>query len=60
MKPVINPTERPILPVIITGVIPMARKDMIVICLRRFEKLLEERKTPPVKEPKIIIKLSLF
>jgi len=38
----------------------MARKDMIVICLRRFEKLLEERKTPPVKEPKIIIKLSLF
>jgi hypothetical protein len=30
----------------------MARKDMIVICLKRFEKFLEERKTPPVKEPK--------
>jgi hypothetical protein len=38
--------------VIITGVIPIARNDMIVICLRRFEKFLEERKTPPVKEPK--------
>src|SRR5665648_447852 len=47
-----NSTDRSILPVIMTGVIPMARNDMIVICLRRFEKFLVERKIPPVKEPK--------